>query len=124
MRRAKGEGSIFQQADGRWVGKLDLGRDPRTGNRRRRKVTAATKREAARRLTELRDQRDAGTIALDRPSVGDLTARWLERVAVRKTDSTRMMYEHLAAKHLDAHRFELTNSRSVTSRTGSTLAPI
>jgi integrase len=101
MRRAKGEGSIFyDETSNRWVGRLDLGRDPRTGKRRRRKVTAATKTEAARRLAELRDQRHAGAIAMERPSVEDLTTRWLERVAVRKTDSTRAMYEHLAAKHL------------------------
>ena len=103
MRRAKGEGSIFyDETAGRWVGRLDVGRDPRTGNRRRRKVTAATKREAARRLAELRDQRDAGAIAIDRPTVADLTARWLERVAFRKSDPTRAMYEQLAAKHLNA----------------------
>ena len=87
MRRAKGEGSIFyDKTAGRWIARLDVGIDPRTGSRRRRKVTATSKTQAARKLAELRDQRDAGATALDHPTVADLTTRWLERVAARKTD--------------------------------------
>ena len=43
-RRSRGDGSVFYDASrGCWVGSVDIGRDPETGRRRRRKVSAATK---------------------------------------------------------------------------------
>src|SRR5579875_3403187 len=64
-RRAKGDGSVFYDAArARWVGVVDVGRDPQTGRRRRRKVSAPTKSEAREKLDELRDeQRRTGTVA-------------------------------------------------------------
>ena len=45
-RRGHGEGSVFRRdADGKWLAVLELGRDPRTGRRIRRTVTAPTRRE-------------------------------------------------------------------------------
>lgn len=39
-RRANGEGSLYFDADRRrWVGQVDAGINPKTGNRRRVKVT-------------------------------------------------------------------------------------
>lgn len=99
-RRAKGEGSIFRQADGRWVGRVDLGVDPRTGKRRQRRVFASTKAKVSKRLRDLRTEIDAGIDAIEQPTVGDLAERWLERVASRKSDATREMYHRLTEKHL------------------------
>lgn len=99
-RRAKGEGSIFQQGDGRWIGRVDLGPDPRTGRRRQRKVTASTKAGAAKRLRDLRAEITSGIIATERPSVGDLAERWLERVVSRKSETMQGMYRSLADRHL------------------------
>jgi integrase len=63
-RRARGDGSVFYDAARRcWVGSLDIGRDPETGRRRRRKVRAATKTECKDLLGELRDDfRKNGTV--------------------------------------------------------------
>jgi integrase len=99
-RRAKGDGSVFQQSDGRWIGRLDLGPDPRTGKRRRRKVTGTSKARVSKRLRELRAEVDAGVDAVDQPTIGDLTDRWLERVASRKSVATLDMYQRLARTHL------------------------
>ena len=101
-RRAKGEGSLFQQADGRWVGRVDLGPDIRTGQRRQRRVTGSSKAKAAQRLRALQAEVAAGLEATAAPTVGDLTERWLERVAVRKSEATREMYQRLSDKHLSA----------------------
>jgi integrase len=43
---------------------------------------------------------DAGIEAIEQPTVGDLAERWLERVASRKSDTTREMYHRLVDKHL------------------------
>lgn len=50
-RRAKGEGSIYQLADGRWRGSVDIGWQ---GDKRRRKqVTRKTKTEVGHELRRL-----------------------------------------------------------------------
>jgi integrase len=63
-RRSRGDGSVFfDAARGCWVGTVDIGRDPETGRRRRRKVSAPTKTECKARLDELREEkRRTGTV--------------------------------------------------------------
>ena len=64
-RRSRGDGSVFYDAArGCWVGSVDIGRDPETGKRRRRKVSAPTKTECREKLDELREEkRKTGTVA-------------------------------------------------------------
>jgi integrase len=56
-RRANGEGSVYQRADGRWVGALSMDEG------RRRMVYAATQREARAKLRELQRQLEDGVSA-------------------------------------------------------------
>lgn len=56
-RREKGTGGVFQRADGRWIARLELGRDPRTGKRRQKVVTAKTERDAKKKLAKLKDDK-------------------------------------------------------------------
>ena len=54
-RRSRGEGSLFyDQARGRWVGVISLGRDPETRRRIRRKASGQTKTECLEKLGQLR----------------------------------------------------------------------
>lgn len=52
-RRAHGEGSLFQRADGRWVARLPRHLLPDGWDRAIPSVTATTKKQAALRLREL-----------------------------------------------------------------------
>lgn len=63
-RRSRGDGSVFWDASrGCWVGVVDIGRDPETGRRRRRKVSAPTKTECKAELDKLREEfRKTGTV--------------------------------------------------------------
>lgn len=63
-RRSRGDGSVFfDAARGCWVGSVDIGRDPGTGRRMRRKVSAPTKTECKGRLDELREEfRKTGSV--------------------------------------------------------------
>jgi integrase len=57
-RRARGDGSVYYDAARScWVGAVDLGRDPETGRRVRRKVSAPTKTGCRELLDGLRDER-------------------------------------------------------------------
>ena len=78
-RRARGDGSVFYDAArGCWVGLIELGRDPETSRRRRRKVTAATREECRDKLDELREEkRKTGTVARRDVTVGQVVDDWL-----------------------------------------------
>lgn len=107
-RRGHGEGSVFRrETDGKWLGVLELGRDPRTGRRVRRTVTAATRREAVERLRQLRRDAEQGAIDADpRTTVAQWARRWLEHVAYRRDvigdlrPNTASSYERLARIHV------------------------
>ena len=64
-RRPPGDGSVYFDADrGMWIGSVEIGRDPRTKRRVRRKVSGRTKTEARDKLDELRaEKRATGTVA-------------------------------------------------------------
>jgi integrase len=54
---------FYDTARGCWVGSVDIGRDPETGRRRRRKVSAPTKTECKDLLDALREEkRKTGTV--------------------------------------------------------------
>jgi integrase len=78
-RRARGDGSVFYDAArGCWVGSVDIGRDPQTGRRRRRKVSAATKTECREKLDELRaEKKRTSTVARRDTTVGQVVDEWL-----------------------------------------------
>jgi hypothetical protein len=60
-----------------------------------------------------------------RPTVGDLTERWLDRIASRKSNTTRKMYESLADRHVTAlAAIRAEQPPFDTSRTGLTPVPI
>jgi integrase len=63
-RRARKQGSVyFDAARGCWRGELDIGRDPKTGRRVKRRVSAPDKSACADLLDELRVKfRTAGTV--------------------------------------------------------------
>lgn len=107
-RRGHGEGSVFRRdADGKWLGVLQLGRDPRTGRRIRKTVTAATRREAVQRLRQLRRDVEQGAIEADaRTTVEQWARHWLEHIAYRRDvigdlrPNTAGSYERLARIHV------------------------
>lgn len=99
-RRGHGEDSIFQRAeDGKWLAVLEIGRDPATGKRVRRTITAPTRREAAQRLRALRGQLDRGAVNVDgRVTVAQWSERWLEHVRYRR-DVTGDLHPNTAASY-------------------------
>lgn len=76
-RRSKGDGSIYQRADGKWVGSIEIGW--RDGKRRRRTVTADTRRDVALRLRKLAREVEAGAIG-DDITVEHWMAHWLDEI--------------------------------------------
>jgi hypothetical protein len=78
-RRQRGDGSVFfDTSRGCWVGLVDLGRDPETRRRVRRKVSAPTREECRDKVDELREEkRKTGTVARRDVTVGQVLDDWL-----------------------------------------------
>lgn len=103
-RRGKGEGSIYlDDATGRWVGQLDLGRNA-AGDRQRRKVTGRTKTEVSVKMRELRKVRDGGhDIAKRAPTVEAVTRQWLELGAPGPKGAKQETTMYRLERRLDDH---------------------
>lgn len=106
-RRSRGDGSVFWDASrGCWVGVLDIGRDPETRRRRRRKVSAATKTECRDKLGELREEfRKAGTVGRRDFTVRMAVEDWLAHPPESvKSDRSLQVYRDAGKRICDGAR--------------------
>lgn len=86
-KRAYGQGSIYQRADGRWAGSIEIDPGP---PRRRKTVYGQTRRDVERKLQEARAQHAQGQPLPDeRRTVRQLLEHWLAHVASRPNRSAR-----------------------------------
>jgi integrase len=78
-RRGRGEGGIYQRADGRWEAQLDVGWE--NGRRKRRSFYGRTRREVLERLSQAqRKLAEHAPLPSERLTVGQLVERWIEDV--------------------------------------------
>jgi integrase len=100
-RKANGEGTIFQRADGRWCGAgYVLAAD---GTRRRTYVYGTTRREAADKLAAKLADSNRGLVVAADPNLtlGDYLSAWLTGVARhRLRPTTYVTYESLVRRFL------------------------
>lgn len=103
-RRGQGEGSIYQRADGLWVGAIDLGYGP-DGKRRRVVRAAKTKKAALAKLDDLRSSISQNLPIPDqRTSVEQYLEWWLSEVVPGTIkDSTASHYRMVADAYLIPH---------------------
>lgn len=115
-RRPRGEGSIHQRADGKWVGRLYY-EDPVTGLARRAQVTGTTKRSVSAQLRGMTQRVGASYPARDDAGLfGVFAARWLESSlpASGRKETTKTLYAGLTRNHVvgsDLGRLPMKNVR-------------
>ena len=96
-KRAAGDGTIVQRADGRWMAAVRFQDDD--ARNRRRFVYGATQQEARKRLEEARDKLRKGVpIPSERQTLNVFLSRWVEGRSVRPR--TRASYKWLIEKHI------------------------
>jgi len=83
--RGKGEGSVYQRADGYWVGQVDLGRDA-NGRRRRPRVVRKRKDDVLAELGRLA----AGTAVDRNTTVAAYLEFWLTQVAATQVGTSSL----------------------------------
>ena len=101
-KRGNGEGSIYRrESDGRWYGSIVVGFDSR-GRRRRRTVSASSRREVVAKLSRLqRDLIDGLSPLLESITLTQLLVRWHEDVLPRQVkESAQSNYWSVARIHL------------------------
>lgn len=99
-RRGHNEGSIYQRADGKWVGAVDLGWD--SGKRRRKVVYGKDRAEVSRKVSQLLSQHQRGLpIQTASKTLAAFLDDWLEQVVKpTKSHATAVHYESIANRHL------------------------
>jgi len=95
-RRARGEGSIYQQKDGRWVAAISL------GNGKRKVIYRRTKAEAVMALQLANQAKLQGTLTSTRnETVEEFLSSWLQYwVQPKVRERTYKTYREIVAKHL------------------------
>jgi integrase len=83
-RRGRGEGSVYEEPDGRWTAVISFGYTP-DGKRRRKKVHGATKKEVLDKMRKFPGQQTGEPCKL---TVGEYLTRWLENTAKEKVGPT------------------------------------
>ncbi len=98
-RRGRGEGSITQRPDGRWVGRVDLGWQD--GKRQRKAVYGRTRREVADKLPKVaRSAQEGAAMPDERQTVGQFLNRWLEHKRSKLRPRAWATYEQAVRLHL------------------------
>lgn len=104
MTRAAGEGTLYQDDRGRWIAMASAGINPKSGKRRRVKLTGAegeSKEGVARRLADRIAELETQSPAAPQ-TVGELVRSWRRRAAPKKMSSrTLAMVDSLIANHID-----------------------
>ena len=101
-RRGRGEGSVFQRADARWVGRISLGYGD-DGRRKTHTVYGKTKTDVKNKLTELQHEKASGTLVTDvtTMTVAEYLDAWLrDHVQPNQSASTHKIYEQSVRLHL------------------------
>jgi integrase len=94
-RRGRGEGSITQLDDGRWLAILSLGKNPATGKRVQKKFYGKTKAEVVQKLEAAKEARRAGRLSTgaDKLTLGEWLDKWLSHKQGRVEPHTWLWYE-------------------------------
>lgn len=99
-RRDYGTGTVTQQPDGSWRGRVDFGRGL-DGRRIRRSVRGRTERDVERKIGALLEQRRGGAgAAAGRLTVGAFLVRWLDSAPPNLRPRTLAGYRSIVDRHL------------------------
>jgi integrase len=92
-------GHITKRGDS-WTVLVDLPPDPATGNRRRKRITARTKREVETQMVEVLAAAQTGFTDAGKVTVREFFDRWLDATAPTLRPSTARRYRDVARLHI------------------------
>jgi integrase len=103
-KRGPGEGSIYEEAPGKWVASITAGYEFKNGKRVRirKKFSAPTRGAVKKKLTDaLKLQQDGYCIAPQNQTVGQFLNYWLDHVVPNTTKpKSATFYRYITTTHL------------------------
>src|SRR5947209_3543077 len=99
-RRGNGEGSIYEDSDGRWRAVVHCGYH--NGKRKRKKFSGRTRGEVAEQLKKaLRDQQQGVPLISEKNNFGIFLVRWLEEeIRPKREYNTYRSYSQQVYPHI------------------------
>jgi integrase len=98
-RRIRGDGGVYQRADGQWVGSVDVGWV--AGKRKRRVVYGRTQGEAFKKLQQAQREIEQGRLQTSNMTVEKWLRYWLDEIAGKKVKPrTLLTYRSYVETHL------------------------
>jgi len=102
MARGNGEGTIYQRKDGKWCGQITIGTNPKTGKPKRKTFYGNTRKEVARKMTELKHKLFTGTyIEPSNMPLKEWLNRWIEGRKASLAFNTYDTYKRLIRNHIN-----------------------
>jgi len=99
-RRGRGEGSIYQRADGYWCANVSAGYSAE-GNRRRKTVYGSTKAEVQEKLRQVASEIAAGSpVEAQKLTLAEYLDRWLRTIKQSVAPTSWKRYEYAVANQL------------------------
>jgi integrase len=103
-RRGRGEGSLYQRADGLWVGSIVTGYFPESRNARRKVVYGKTKEQARKKLLDLQQNSLAGRLSASTMTLKGCLDFWLDSIVRVKVDvATHALYKQRTDDYIIPH---------------------
>ena len=100
-RNAQGGGTIRQRPDGRWEGRVTLGRDPGTGKQVQKSIYGATQREVRQKMQKMLVELDEGVyVAPSKLTVKAWLETWLAEYNGDVTPATIVSYRQHIQNHI------------------------
>lgn len=98
--RSDGEGSIYRRANGRWVAEYTHGWTI-NGKRKKKTVTAKTRREVSQKLKAAIKAAENGTLDGQTITLDQWLEYWLEHVAKQKVRPTTLQAYRILVRHIN-----------------------
>jgi integrase len=127
--RGNGEGSIYQQADGRWIGSVERPRGA-DGKRRRTRIVRRTRQEVVDEIADLKSRAAGGILVTHGQTLSDYLDFWLVEVAAPDvSDGSLSTYtahvdrirQHLGTVRID--RLTKAHVQTLANRLAESYAP-
>ena len=98
-RRGKGEGSVFEQTNGSWRGKVTVGYDEE-GKQEFRWVSGKTQGEALAKVAEIKQRLANGMLSNTKLTVKEYLETWLKEKERSVKERTAMLYREQAERYV------------------------
>ncbi len=101
MARGNGEGTIVKRNDGRWMGAVTIGVNPKTGAPKRKYIYGKERKEVARKMTDLKKELFDGTyVEPSNMKLSEWLDSWIEGRKSSLAYSTYNNYKVMIRNHL------------------------